>query len=173
MLASKLSFKEEVNRAMLALAKDDRVRFYGQSICYDGAAIFNSFEGIPIMQRVEMPVIEDFQLGFCIGISLHGIIPICTYPRMDFLVLAMNQLVNHLDKLPLMGWRPKVIIRTCVGQKTPLDAGPQHTQNHVTALRLMLKNVEVHELTYAEQVVPCYMEALADDRCHLIVENSL
>ena len=45
----------------------------------------------------------------------------------------MNQLVNHLDKLPLWGWHPKVIIRTMVGQTTPLDAGPQHTQNHSDA----------------------------------------
>ena len=156
---------------MLILADDPRCLFVGQSMKYDGAAIYDSVYGIPMDRRVEMPVAEDFQMGYCTGLSLTGKIPVCIYPRMDFMILAINQLVNHLDKLPLFGWKPKVIIRTTVGKKTPLDAGPQHTQNHTDALRLMLKNVNVHELTSADQVIDCYASALADADSHLIVEN--
>ena len=48
-------------------------------------------------------------------------------------LLAVNQLVNHLDKFSLMTqnkFNPNVIIRTAIGSKKPLDGGSQHTQNH-------------------------------------------
>ena len=164
-------FKQEVNRAMNFLAEDERTIFVGQSVMYDGAAIYDSLFGIPAYKRLEMPVIEDFQMGFCMGMALQGKIPVCMYPRIDFMVLALNQLVYHLDKASMFGWHPRMIIRTTVGQKQPLDAGPQHTQNHVPALRYMLKNVEITELNDAKGVIFAYTRALRSSRPQLIVEN--
>ena len=156
---------------MCWLAGDPRTVFVGQSMRYDGAAIFHSLDGIPLEKRVEMPVIEDFQLGYCTGLSLTGKLPICIYPRMDFLLLGMDQLVNHLDKLPVFGWRPKVIIRARVGQKRPLDAGPQHTQNHTRAFQLMLQNVSVTEVRTPAEVEDAYQRAYNAHGSSLIVEN--
>lgn len=164
-------FDEAVNLEMLRLAELPNVKFYGQSIRYDGAAIYNSLEGVPIEKRFEMPVAEDFQLGFCIGVSLAGVLPVCIYPRMDFMVLALNQLVNHLDKLPLYGWKPKVILRTTVGKKFPLNAGPQHTQNHSEAFQKMLRSIEVFEVRTPEDVSVAYNLARELKTSALIVEN--
>ena len=165
------SFKEAVNGAMLALAADERIIFVGQSVRYDGAAIFDSLKGVPMDKRLEMPVIEDFQMGFCTGLALAGRLPVCIFPRMDFMLLCLNQLVNHLDKLPLFGWHPKVIIRTTVGAKSPLDAGPQHTQDHTEAFRRMLTSVEVMQVTHANTVPMAYQRALDNPGSTLIVEN--
>ena len=165
-------FEAAVNKAMLVLADDPRTIFIGQSVCYDGTAMYRSLEGVPFDKRLECPVAEDFQLGFCTGLALMGKIPICLYPRMDFLMLAMNQLVNHLDKLPLFGWRPKVIIRTTVGTKWPLDAGPQHTQDHTDAIRGMLTSLEVYRVTTADEITRAYDWALnGTSRSSLIVER--
>ena len=164
-------FKTAVNDAMLQLAEEERVLFVGQSVRYDGAAIFDSLAGVPMEKRVEMPVAEDFQMGYCTGLALTGRIPVCIYPRMDFMLLCLNQLVNHLDKLPGFGWNPKVIVRTTVGAKTPLDAGPQHTQNHTEAFRLMLKNIPVVEVRTSTQVLVAYAEAMKRDGPTVIVEN--
>jgi pyruvate/2-oxoglutarate/acetoin dehydrogenase E1 component len=167
-----MDFSQAVNEAMLMLAADERTLFVGQSVAYDGATMYHSLAGIPDSKRLEMPVIEDFQLGFCLGLSLKGRIPVCIYPRMDFLLLAMNQLVNHLDRFCEMGdFRPKVIVRVRVGPKTPLNAGPQHTNNYRKAFDLMLRNVNVVELNYADYVMPCYADALASKRSTLVVEN--
>jgi len=155
------------------LAALPNTKFYGQSVRYDGAAIYNSLDDVPMNLRVEMPVAEDFQLGFCIGKALTGELPICIYPRMDFMLLCMNQLVNHLDKLPLYGWNPRVIIRTTVGKKWPLNAGPQHTQNHTFAFQRMLENVVVREVRTPDQVEKAYAAARLDSRSQLIVENPL
>ena len=167
-----LTFKQSVTDAMTMLAQNHMALFVGQSVRYDGQAQFDTFSGVPMEKRIEMPVVEDFQLGFCTGLSLQGYLPICFYPRMDFLLLAANQLVNHLDKIPLMsGYRPKVIIRTVVGQTKPLNAGLQHTQDHTEALRLMLKTVRIDQVRYADEVIPAYQRALDSEHSTIVVEN--
>lgn len=163
-------FARAVNDAMLMLAADPRTVFIGQSVSYDGAAIYHSLEGVPMEKRLEMPVIEDFQLGYCTGLSLTGKIPVCIYPRMDFMLLAMNQLINHLDKLPLFGWHPKVIIRCRVGQKKPLDAGPQHSQDYTDAFKLMMK-IPVWRVTTAREVSEAYKASMDYNGSCVIVEN--
>ena len=166
-----MDFDRAVNEAMLMLAREGAL-FVGQSVAYDGATMYYSLAGVPQEKRLEMPVIEDFQLGFCIGLSLIGRVPVCIFPRMDFLLLAMNQLVNHLDRLCEMGdFRPKVIVRTRVGPKKPLNAGPQHTGNYSEAFSLMLRNVDVVELNHADDVLSCYRDALMRPSSTLVVEN--
>lgn len=156
---------------MRRLAADPRTRFIGQSVAFDGATIFDSLDGVPMERREEMPVIEDFQMGYCIGLAMTGVVPISIYPRCDFLVLALNQLVNHLDKLPLFGWTAKVIIRTRVGATWPLNAGPQHTQNHAHAIDQMLESVGVLQAHTPEEVLRSYERAMQDDRSWVIVED--
>ncbi len=166
-----LHFSKAVNNAMLMLAEHPNTVFVGQSVRYDGAAIYHSLEGVPMEKRIELPVIEDFQMGYCTGLSLSGKIPICIYPRMDFMVLAFNQIINHLDKLPLYGWKNKVIVRTTVGQRKPLDAGPQHTQNYTEPLKMMLHNIRVYEVRTSQEVTSAYERAIQREGSSLIIEN--
>lgn len=164
-------FKIAVNLAMRKLAKYENSIFVGQSVAYDGAAIYNSLAGVPREKRLEFPVVENLQLGYCTGLSLCGKLPICIFPRMDFMLLAMDQLVNHLDKMPGFGWKPKVIIRCRVGERKPLNAGPQHTQNHSDAFHRMLTSVTVREVRIADEVTQAYNQALESKYSSLIVEH--
>lgn len=168
---SRSEFKAAVNQSMLELAALPETVFVGQSVLYDGAAMYDSLAGIPNDKRLEMPVAEDFQMGFCIGLALKGALPVCMFPRMDFMVLALNQLVNHLDKAHLFGWHPKVIIRTTVGQKKPLDAGPQHTQDHTEAFRRMLTSIPIVRVGSPVEVTAAYDTALAGTGSTVVVEH--
>lgn len=162
-----------LNQAMLMLAAAPNAIFIGQNVEYDGNVVYKHLEGVPAEQRLELPVAEEMQMGMSIGLALQGFLPISIYPRMDFLMLAMNQLVNHLDKLEAMSkgqYRPKVIIRTKVGAKQPLDAGPQHTQDHTEALQLMLHNVHVLKISRPEAILAGYQTALDSIKSCLIVE---
>lgn len=156
---------------MRMLADDPRTLFVGQSVSFDGATVYDSLDGVPMEKRLEMPVMEDFQLGYCTGLALTGLIPVCIYPRMDFMLLAMNQLVNHLDKLPSLGWKPRVIIRTRVGTTWPLDAGPQHTHSYAQEFSTMCCDVMVRVARTPGDVLQYYQDALDLDRSCLIVEN--
>ena len=119
-----------------------------------------------------MPVVEDFQMGFCTGLALMGYVPVCIFPRMDFLLLAANQLVTHLDRIPLQStYRPKVIVRTAVGATIPLNSGLQHTSSYVGAFDSMLRTVRVVDLTRSEDIVHSYQRALIDNGSFLLVEH--
>ena len=158
--------------AMARLADNKRVIFVGQSVAYDGQEPWRVLERVPMAQRIEFPVAENTQLGFCIGLSLQGYLPVCMFPRMDFLILAMDALVNHLDKIgTYSAFQPKVIIRTSVGKRYPINPGPQHCQNHTDALLKMLKIVDVIEVTNDDDLFDTYYCAANAYGSTLIVEN--
>lgn len=167
-------YRDELTRAMTILGQHPRTLFIGQNTVYGGAVdIPPTLAGVPAERKIEFPVAEDLQMGVCIGLALTGWLPVCIYPRMDFLLLAFNQLVNHLDKLPEMSayrYQPKVIIRVGVGALHPLDPGPQHRQNYSIPLSHMLTTVDVRLLERAEDIVPMYKGALESKRSTLLVE---
>lgn len=156
---------------MSMLAADPRTVFVGQAVGYRGQRAHATFRDVPAERRIEMPVAEDFQMGFCTGLALTGAIPVSFFPRWDFLLLAANQLVNHLDKLQTMGWTPQVIIRTAVGASRPLDPGPQHVQNHTEAFRRMLTTVSIFDIASASDVVPAYRAAIEGPGPAIVVEH--
>ena len=166
-----LTYGGELARAMAYLASFERTVFIGQAVRYPGQAAFGTFADVPMDKRVEMPVAENFQTGVAIGLALAGFVPVSFYPRMDFLICACDQLVNHLDKARSMGWQAKVILRTAVGRHKHFSLGPQHTQDHTEALRLLLPSVRIVRLTDASDIVPAYKHAMARDGSTLLVEN--
>ena len=167
-----MTYFDELTRSMTMLAHHPKTLFVGQSVKYDGQAMHKTFDGVPMERRIEMPVAEDFQMGFCTGLALEGYIPVCIYPRMDFLICAANQLLNHLDKIPLLGgFAPKLIIRTAVGSTSPLDPGPQHKQNYTAAFNMILNTVGVYNLIGTDSVLPAYEEALKLLRPVIMVEH--
>jgi len=168
-----LEYKGELAKAMNMLAEDSQVIFLGQSISYPGNAIYGTLEQIPSSRKIELPVFEDVQLGISIGLSLEGYLPVSIFPRMDFLIIATNQLVNHLDKIEEMSlgqFKPKVIIRTSIGSMSPLNPGAQHCQDHTNALRHLLKNIDVVKLTSKSEILPCYRRAYESQRSTVLIE---
>jgi pyruvate/2-oxoglutarate/acetoin dehydrogenase E1 component len=90
-------------------------------------------------------------------------------------LLAVSQLVNHLDKLPVMsngGYKPKVIIRTGIGSERPLHPQFQHVGDFTEAFRLMCVNTEIIRLDEPEMIFPGYQKALerTDGKSTLLVE---
>ena len=166
------AYFDELTKAMTWLGEHPKTLFVGQQTRYPGQRMHASLSGVPMERRIEMPVAENFQMGFCTGLALEGYLPICSFPRMDFLIIAADQLINHLDKLPrLAGIRPKVIIRTAIGSDHPLNPGPQHTQDHCKGLRAMLKSIPVVELLSRGEVMPTYEWALKLEGSSIIVER--
>ena len=168
------NYRNEIKRSMEMLAKDDRVVFLGQTVGFPGSRFtYGTLEGIVADKRIEMPIMEETQMGVSIGMALEGFIPVTVYPRFDFLLLATNQLVNHLDKIYSMShgqYNPKVIIKAIAGATKPIHPGPQHCQEHTEAFEKMLNYVDVHKLDSAEKVFPAYQKALNGDRPSLMVE---
>jgi len=157
-----LEYKNEIIRSMEWLAKKDDTIFLGQAVKYSGNAMYNTTKTVPEGKLVELPVFEDVQMGMSMGMALEGFVPITSYPRFDFLICASNQLVNHLDKITIMSegqFQPRVIIRTSIGSRIPLDAGEQHTQDHTQAYRNLLKRADVVILEESDDIFPAFKHA--------------
>ena len=170
-----MKYVDHLVKSMEFLSQDPRVVFLGQSVCYTGNSIYNTLKTIPNSRKIETPVFEETQMGMSIGLALDGLIPVTCYPRFDFLLCAVNQLVNHLDKMEEMtrgAFKPRVIVRTSIGAKVPLDGGVQHTQDHTEAFRLLLRHMDVVKLEDKKDIFTAYEKALNREDCKptLLVE---
>ncbi|MBS3903027.1 MAG: hypothetical protein KGZ30_01475 [Anaplasmataceae bacterium] len=175
-MEKELKYKTELIRATDYLAADKRTVFLGQSVLWPGNSIYGTLANVPAEQKMEMPVFEETQMGLSIGLALAGFVPVSIFPRFNFLLLAMNQLVNHLDKYPIItrgAVAPRVIIRTAIGSERPLFPGVQHSGDFTEAFqKLNLKHVEIVRLDEPGQIFPAFQEALErpDNKSTLLVE---
>jgi len=156
-----MKYFEELKRVMDFLAENPDTIFVGQAVEFAGTGMSNTLKDVSAHKKLELPVMEDFQMGLANGLALDGKIPVSLFPRWNFLLLGTNQLVNHLDKFPeFSGFKTKVIIRTSIGAQRPLHPQHQHVGDYTDAYRLMLPNVEIIRLDEPEQIFPAYEKAL-------------
>lgn len=173
-----MRYFDELKRSMEFLAADPRTLFLGQAVAVPGTAMSNTLKGVDPSRLIELPVAEEMQMGMTTGLALAGAVPVSLFPRWNFLLCAMSQLVNHLDKLEAMagargGFRAKAIVRTGIGSERPLHPQQQHVGDFTDAMRLMCRTVEVIRVDEPEQVFPAYERALLrdDGRSTLVVEH--
>lgn len=170
-----MKYFDELKRSMEYLARDPRTVFMGQAVAVPGTGMSNTLKDVDASRLIELPVAEEMQMGMTTGMALAGLVPVSIFPRWNFLLCGMSQLVNHLDKLDAMssgGFRAKAIVRTGIGSERPLHPQHQHVGDYTDALRLMCKTIEVIRLDEPEDVFPAYERALLrdDGRSTLIVE---
>ena len=171
-----MTYKSELIKSMEYLGKKKDTIFLGQSVSYPGNSMFNTLINVSSKKKIELPVFEDVQMGMSIGMAMNGFVPITCYPRFDFLICGMNQLVNHLDKMRLMSRgeiRPKVLIRTSIGPKKPLNGGPQHTQDYTQQFKKILTEIKIVYLKSPKQIFPEFKKAYLDKNSYsyLFIEN--
>lgn len=94
----RISYRTAINQALSQeMERDDSVFTYGIDVA-DHKGIFGSTVGLLEKfgpKRVfSTPLSEEALLGFGLGAAIGGLRPINVHIRTDFLLLAMNQLVN-------------------------------------------------------------------------------
>lgn len=142
-----LSFAQAVNEAIeVAMSTDPSVICYGLGVP-DPKGVFGTTLGLQEKfgsDRVfDMPTSENAMTGVAIGAALHGLRPIMVHQRLDFFLLAMDQLVNNAAKWFYMFERPvPITIRLVVGHGW--GQGPTHSQNlhawfaHIPGLKVVI-----------------------------------
>jgi pyruvate dehydrogenase E1 component beta subunit len=144
-----LKFVDALNEALdLCLATDPRVFVIGLG-APDAAAIFGSTRGLAEKygpKRVlDAPVSEASVTGIALGAALRGMRPVMTHIRLEFAMLAIDQIVNQAAKWHYMfGGQASVpfVIRMVVGRGW--GQGPQHSQSlqawfaHVPGLKVVM-----------------------------------
>lgn len=168
-----MKYFDELKRSMEWLGTKSDTIFIGQAVEYPGTAMTNTLKDIDRQKLMEMPVNEDMQMGISNGLALNGYVPVSIFPRWNFLLLAFNQLINHLDKIYMISdYTPKVIVRVGIGSQRPLHPQWQHVGDYTDGLKLMLNNVDVIRLDEPEQIFESYQFAYerTDNKSTIIVE---
>lgn len=115
------------------LAKDPSVYVMGLGVP-DPKGIFGTTLGLQKKygdhRVMDMPTSENGMTGIAIGTAIMGMKPIMTHQRVDFALLALDQIVNSAAKWHYMfngQMQVPLVIRLIVGMGW--GQGPQHSQN--------------------------------------------
>jgi pyruvate/2-oxoglutarate/acetoin dehydrogenase E1 component len=167
------SYKDALTNSMTYLGQQPDTVFIGQQIIWHGNPMSTTIGEVPKDKLIEVPVMEESQMGMSLGMAMAGQFVITFYPRWDFLICATNQLVNHVDKIVLMSngkWSPNMIIRLGKGSDKPLDPGHQHRGNYFDEFKSMCPNIKFHNLLTYDNVETIYKNAYSEGGIHVIVE---
>ena len=164
-------YKIALTNAMTTLSKLDETIFIGQQIVYAGNPMSTTLTEVPKEKMIEVPVMEETQMGMTLGLAITGKTIISFYPRWDFLISAANQLINHVDKFELMtGKKVNILIRVGKGANVPLDPGHQHKANYINEFKSMCPNIEIHDLKTWQDVELSYNYTIKEGGIHILAE---
>jgi pyruvate/2-oxoglutarate/acetoin dehydrogenase E1 component len=141
-----MTHKELITNLCSAYGKSPYTRYIGYNTA-EGSRMYGTLKGVTTAQCIESPVCENLMMGMGIGLALGGLYPVLCFERHDFMLLALDALVNHADKLPWISgdqYKLPIIVRAIVGGTHPLHPGPQHTKDYSKELGTMLEHSEVH-----------------------------
>lgn len=144
-----LKYFQAINEALdQCMAKDPNVYVMGLGVS-DPKGIFGSTSGLEEKygsdRVMDTPTSENGMTGVAIGSALVGMRPVMVYQRVEFFLLAMEQLVNQAAKWHYMfGGRSSVplVMRVIIGRGW--GQGPQHAQSlqawfaHIPGLKVVM-----------------------------------
>ena len=164
-------YKDALTDAMTFLGEKDNTVFIGQQIIYAGNPMSTTLGNVSKDKMIELPVMEETQMGMSMGIAMTGKTVITFYPRWDFIILAANQLINHVDKFELMtGSKLNLIIRLGKGSDKPLDPGHHYKCNYFEEFKSMCPHIKFHNLLKKDDILRTYKKAYEQGGVHVIVE---
>lgn len=138
------AFNEAVRQCMEA---DDSVFCAGEDVGAFGG-VFGSFAGLQARfgerRVVDTPISEQAIIGLGIGSAVSGLRPIVDIMFMDFLLVALDQVVNQAAKLKYMfGGKATLPLTITTAGGAGLSAAAQHSQSleailcHVPGLKVV------------------------------------
>ncbi len=170
-----LTFAQAIREGLdQAMEQDSRVLLIGEGVP-DPKAIFGTTAGLQQKygaQRVfDMPLAENGMTGICIGAALTGMRPVMVHQRIDFAMLAMDQLINNAAKWHYMfdgKARVPLVVRVIVGRGW--GQGPQHSQS-LQALFAQIPGLKVVMPATAYDAKGMLLAAIDDDNPVIFIEH--
>ena len=162
------AIREAIDQAMVL---DPRVFAIGLD-ADDKFGVFGSMANLTHQERVlGTPISENAMTGVALGAALCGMRPIHVHLRNDFLLVAMDQIVNYVAKWQDMfagQVRVPLVIRSIIGRGW--GCGAQHSQSlqglftHVPGLKVVMPSTPY-------DVKGLFLAAVKDDSPVLFFEH--
>lgn len=173
----KITFAEAVREAIrYALRKNPKVVVLGEGVDdpkgIEGT-VLGLYKEFGKKRVIDLPLAENGCMGVAIGAAMTGLLPIIVHQRMDFMLLAMDQIVNHAGKWHYMfGGRQNVplAIKCTVGQGWGM-AG-QHSQS-LQAFFVHSPGIKVVMPSTPYDAKGLFLSSLEDPNPVIFIENFL
>lgn len=143
-----ITFEKAVNEAIMQeMERDKSVFLFGLDVT-DHKKIFGTTQGLEKFGSERFfgtPLSEDAMTGVALGAAINGLRPIHVHIRVDFLLLAMNQLANMVATTSYTSagkLRAPLVIRAVIGRGW--GQGPQHSKSlqsmfaHIPGLKVVM-----------------------------------
>jgi len=121
----------------------------------------------------DTPLSEDGMTGVAIGAAMAGLRPIHVHIRMDFVLLAMNQIVNMAAKARYMyggAVSVPIVVRSIIGRSW--GQGPQHSQA-LHALFMHIPGLRVVAPSTPYDAKGCLIMSIRDDNPVMFIEHRM
>jgi pyruvate/2-oxoglutarate/acetoin dehydrogenase E1 component len=170
-----LKYREGLDEALVqAMEADPSVFCLGVGVA-DPKGIFgttvSAFRKFGPARVLDTPLAENAMTGIAVGAALSGMRPVMVHARNDFLLLTMDQLVNHAAKWRYMsggGLRVPLTVRAIIGRGWGQAA--QHSQSlqamvaHVPGLRVAMPSTP-------REAKGLLLAAIADESPTVLLEH--
>ena len=170
-----LYYSKAINEALdEELARDPEVLLIGEDIGVYGGAFGVTrglFEKYGRARLWETPISENSFVGLAVGAAMMGLKPVVEIMFMDFIALALDQILNSAGKVHYM-YNGQVtvplVIRTPGGAKG--GYGPSHSQM-LTNLFVGIPGIKIVAPSNAYQAKGLLKSAIRDPNPVLFIEN--
>jgi pyruvate dehydrogenase E1 component alpha subunit len=149
-IQSDISYKEAISQSMTELGEEGAI-FIGYNVAYGDA--MGTLKGVPKEQKLETPVAENLMAGLAIGMSFEGFIPVIYYERHDFMTVAADAIINHIDKIERIShgeYKVPVIIRAVTADAGPFYSGITHSQDFTNLFKSAVSFPVIDPVTGAD-----------------------
>ena len=172
-----LSYAEAIREALdQEMERDAAVIVFGLDVD-DPKAIQGTTRGLMQKYGPERvfgtPLSEDAMTGAAIGMSLAGLRPVHNHIRMDFMMLAMNQLINIAAKTHYMyggQLHVPIVVRSMIGKSW--GQGAQHSQG-MYALFMNVPGIKLVMPTTPYDAKGCLIQAIRDENPVIYIDHRL
>ena len=166
-----ISYKDAVLESMTNLGSDKDFMCIGYNVLYGDA--MGTLKHVASDKKIETPVAENLMMGLAIGCSFEGFKPIVYFERHDFMMVAMDAIVNHLDKIERIShgeYKTPIIIRAITADAGPFYSGITHSQDFTKTLEEAV-DFPVITPTTGPEVLQAFKGAFESGRPSIIIER--
>jgi len=165
-----ISYKDAVHQMMTEFGEDGMI-FIGYNVAKGDA--MGTLKNVPMDQKLETPVAENLMSGLAIGMSFEGYKPVLYFERHDFMLVAMDAIGNHIDKIERIShgeFKVPVIIRAVEAFGGPFYSGPTHHQDFTSILKEVVDFPVIDPVTGVD-ILKAFKGAKESGRPAIIIER--
>jgi len=165
-----ITYKDAVVKMMTEFGNENMI-FIGYNV--EKGDAMGTLKNVPNNQKLETPVAENLMCGLAIGMSFEGFRPVIYFERHDFMLVAMDAIGNHIDKIERIShgeFKVPIIIRAVEAFGGPFYSGPTHHQDFTNVLKELV-SFPVLDPKNGIEVMKYFKGAKESNRPAIIIER--